>query len=229
MQITLLFGLHEVHFVSEISDACISTTPVLNKFLNSKMFSSTILCTNVRLYQRVLKCFSSHRSIYFNIHDKKIVNEENMIKIIFIKPSGEKYELKGNEGWCLVELVQNNNLKEEFQDYGFCYASNWCRTCHVYFKPEDYNKLPVVSSEELYHIKRDPGQIIGSSRLGCQIRLAKNMEGMEVRLPIRFTTMESDLESLPDQDMSSNSSSSCASTPTQPENFHSTCQRKKTH
>ncbi|GFT08582.1 hypothetical protein NPIL_1201 [Nephila pilipes] len=39
--------------------------------------------------------------------------------------------------------------------------------------------------------------------------------------------MESDLESLPDQDMSSNSSSSRASTPTQPENFYSTCQKKK--
>ncbi|GFW22779.1 hypothetical protein TNCV_2765911 [Trichonephila clavipes] len=51
--------------------------------------------------------------------------------------------------------------------------------------PEDYDKLPVISSEELYHIKRDPGQAIGSSRLGCQIRLAKNMEGMEVRLPER--------------------------------------------
>ncbi|GFU14839.1 hypothetical protein NPIL_309351 [Nephila pilipes] len=39
--------------------------------------------------------------------------------------------------------------------------------------------------------------------------------------------MESDLESLPDQDMSSHSSSSRASTPTQPENFYSTCQKKK--
>ncbi|GFU38648.1 hypothetical protein NPIL_651221, partial [Nephila pilipes] len=39
--------------------------------------------------------------------------------------------------------------------------------------------------------------------------------------------MESDLESLPDQDMSSHSSSSRASTPTQPENYYSTCQKKK--
>ncbi|GFT89315.1 hypothetical protein NPIL_147761, partial [Nephila pilipes] len=39
--------------------------------------------------------------------------------------------------------------------------------------------------------------------------------------------MESVLESLPEQDMSSHSSSSRASTPTQPESFHSTCQRKK--
>ncbi|GFT99884.1 hypothetical protein NPIL_663901 [Nephila pilipes] len=39
-----------------------------------------------------------------------------------------------------------------------------------------------------------------------------------------LTTMESDLESLPDQDMSSHSSSSRASTPT---HFHSSCQRKK--
>ncbi|GFY71009.1 hypothetical protein TNIN_408491 [Trichonephila inaurata madagascariensis] len=79
--------------------------------------------------------------------------------------------------FCLAKLVGSL--------IGFCYASNWCRTCHVYFKPEDYDKLPVISSEELYHIKRDPGQVIGSSRLGCQIRLAKNMEGMEVRLPER--------------------------------------------
>ncbi|GFW22770.1 uncharacterized protein TNCV_2765821 [Trichonephila clavipes] len=80
------------------------------------MFSLKILCTNVRLNQRALKVITSHRFLYFNIHEKEI-NEENKIKIVFIKHSGEKYELKGNEGWCLVELVQNNNLKKEFQDY----------------------------------------------------------------------------------------------------------------
>ncbi|GFQ70434.1 uncharacterized protein TNCT_350911 [Trichonephila clavata] len=81
------------------------------------MFSLKILCTNVHLNQRALKVITSRRFLYYNIHEKEI-NEENKIKIVFIKHSGQKYELKGNEGWCLVELVQNNNLKTEFQDYG---------------------------------------------------------------------------------------------------------------
>ncbi|GFT28248.1 hypothetical protein NPIL_101451 [Nephila pilipes] len=41
------------------------------------------------------------------------------------------------------------------------------------------------------------------------------------------TTMESENESLHDHDMSSNTSSSRASTPSIPEHFHSACQRRK--
>ncbi|GBO06142.1 hypothetical protein AVEN_252759-1 [Araneus ventricosus] len=68
---------------------------------------------------------------------------------------------------------------------GVCFGTSFCRTCHVYFKPEDFNKIPKLheDSDEAFYLEEIPNYKAGSSRLGCHISLQKVMKNMEICRP----------------------------------------------
>lgn len=57
-----------------------------------------------------------------------------------------------------------------------------CSTCHVILAPEDYKKIPEPVDEENDMLDLAFG-LTATSRLGCQVRLRPELEGMRVRLP----------------------------------------------
>ncbi|GLH07448.1 Adrenodoxin-like protein, mitochondrial [Gryllus bimaculatus] len=65
---------------------------------------------------------------------------------------------------------------------GACEASLACTTCHVYVKQEYFDKLPEADEVEDDLLDLAPF-LKPTSRLGCQIILKKEYEGMEVTLP----------------------------------------------
>ncbi|GBO09908.1 hypothetical protein AVEN_104446-1 [Araneus ventricosus] len=90
--------------------------------------------------------------------------DSSTIKLTIIGSSGQHYQVQGNEGWSLVETIQKNNLQGEFQDFGVCFGTSFCRTCHMYFKPEDFNKIPKLDedSDEKFYLEEIPNYIPGS-------------------------------------------------------------------
>jgi ferredoxin len=65
---------------------------------------------------------------------------------------------------------------------GACEASLACSTCHVYVDEPYFDLLP--ESEEGEEDMLDLATLLKiNSRLGCQIILAKELEGMVVSLP----------------------------------------------
>lgn len=57
-----------------------------------------------------------------------------------------------------------------------------CSTCHVVLDPKVYDKLdePVEEEEDLLDLAYG---LTHTSRLGCQVKVSKDMEGMVVKLP----------------------------------------------
>lgn len=65
---------------------------------------------------------------------------------------------------------------------GACEASLACTTCHVYVHDNYADKIPEALEKEEDLLDMAPF-LKENSRLGCQIILTKDLEGMELELP----------------------------------------------
>jgi len=75
-------------------------------------------------------------------------------------------------------LLQHNDIEIE----GACEASLACCTCHVYVDDDNFDKIPEPLEEEDDMLDLAPF-LKENSRLGCQIILKKELEGMTITLP----------------------------------------------
>lgn len=65
---------------------------------------------------------------------------------------------------------------------GACEASLACTTCHVYVLEDYLEKLPEADEKEEDLLDMAP-YLKENSRLGCQIKLNKGLEGLKLQLP----------------------------------------------
>ncbi len=99
------------------------------------------------------------------------------IKIIFVE--GEKEtEIEALVGLSILEVAHSNHIDLE----GACEGSLACATCHVVLEEHIYDKLdePEEAEEDMLDLAFG---LTHTSRLGCQIILAKEHEGMRIILP----------------------------------------------
>ena len=98
-------------------------------------------------------------------------------KFVNTKEGTEK-EVTGKVGQHLLEIAHDNEVDLE----GACEASLACSTCHVIFEDPIFESLPEAEDEEEDLLDLAFG-LTHTSRLGCQVLLSKEMEGMSVKLP----------------------------------------------
>jgi ferredoxin len=81
-------------------------------------------------------------------------------------------------GVSILEVAQRFEIDIE----GACGGQCACATCHVILPKPLYEKLPSATDEEndMLDLAAD---LQPTSRLGCQIRVSDDFEGVEVRLP----------------------------------------------
>lgn len=65
---------------------------------------------------------------------------------------------------------------------GACEGSVACSTCHVVLSPEHYDLLPEPSDDENDMLDMAFG-LTDTSRLGCQVQLTRELDGMTATLP----------------------------------------------
>ncbi len=67
---------------------------------------------------------------------------------------------------------------------GDCGGACSCATCHVYVDPAWFDKVGEIGPTEAVLLEEvcDPQT---NSRLGCQIRITEELDGLVVRLPIK--------------------------------------------
>ncbi len=99
------------------------------------------------------------------------------IKIIFIEAGVEK-EVEALVGLSILEVAHQNEIDLE----GACEGSLACATCHVILEEKIYNKLeePEEAEEDMLDLAFG---LTHTSRLGCQIILTKELDGMRITLP----------------------------------------------
>ncbi|ETO91890.1 MAG: ferredoxin, 2FE-2S [Candidatus Xenolissoclinum pacificiensis L6] len=101
-----------------------------------------------------------------------------MINVVFILPDGTRKECVGQEGESILTLAKKNDIPLE----GSCESSLACSTCHVIIEDNWYGKLPESSEEEEDLLDLAFG-LTSTSRLGCQIILTQDMDGIVITVP----------------------------------------------
>ncbi|KEY73349.1 hypothetical protein S7711_01463 [Stachybotrys chartarum IBT 7711] len=99
--------------------------------------------------------------------------------ITFIDKDGEQHKLAVCEGDNLLDIAQSHDLEME----GACGGSCACSTCHVIVTDEDYyDKIPEPEDDENDMLDLAFG-LTETSRLGCQVKMTKELDGVVVKLP----------------------------------------------
>jgi 2Fe-2S ferredoxin len=102
-----------------------------------------------------------------------------MPKMTFVSPDGtERKEVDAPLGLSVLEIAHLHDVDVE----GACEGSLACSTCHVIVDPEWYDKLEEPSEEEEDMLDLAFG-LTHTSRLGCQIRMTEELDGLTVTLP----------------------------------------------
>ena len=71
----------------------------------------------------------------------------------------------------------------DLDGFGACEGTLTCSTCHLIFKKEDYDRLPNKVTDEELDMLDLAFELTDTSRLGCQINLTPELNGLEVRVP----------------------------------------------
>lgn len=75
----------------------------------------------------------------------------------------------------------NNNL--DIDGFGACEGTLTCSTCHLILSKEDFDKLPDKPSDEELDMLDLAFDLTDCSRLGCQIYLTKELNGLHINVP----------------------------------------------
>jgi 2Fe-2S ferredoxin len=103
-----------------------------------------------------------------------------MPKITYIEHNGDLR---------VVDVPVGNSVMEGGRDAGVegivaeCGGACSCSTCHVYIHPDWVDRLPPQESMEEDMLDFAPAMDPQRSRLGCQIRVTEELDGLVVDVP----------------------------------------------
>lgn len=100
------------------------------------------------------------------------------LKITFITKEGDHHTYEVAEGDNILDIAQAHNLDME----GACGGSCACSTCHIIVDPEYYDAIPEPDDDENDMLDLAFG-LTETSRLGCQVVMTKELDGIRVALP----------------------------------------------
>ena len=107
-----------------------------------------------------------------------------MPKMVFIEKNGNRKEVDAPLGLSVLEIAHRNHIDLE----GACEGSLACSTCHVIVDEAWYDKLKPAEEGEEDMLDLAFG-LTHTSRLGCQIKITEELDGLTVRLPAATRNM----------------------------------------
>lgn len=122
------------------------------------------------------RTFSSTSTAYHGHLHKPKPGEE--LKITFITKDGTQISYEVAAGDNMLDIAQANNLDME----GACGGSCACSTCHVIVDPDYYDRMEEPDDDENDMLDLAFG-LTETSRLGCQVSMSKELDGIRVALP----------------------------------------------
>lgn len=99
-------------------------------------------------------------------------------KMVFVERDGRRREVEAPAGLTLLEIAHKHGIDIE----GACEGCMACATCHVVVDPAFYDRLaaPTEDEEDMLDLAFD---LTETSRLGCQIVMTEELDGLVVSLP----------------------------------------------
>lgn len=96
----------------------------------------------------------------------------------FVHPDGREQVCDAPEGLSVLEVAHRSMIDIE----GACEGSMACSTCHVIVDEAWFDKLEEAVEEEEDMLDLTFG-LKKTSRLGCQIKMTADLDGLRVTLP----------------------------------------------
>ncbi|XP_020503322.1 ferredoxin-2, mitochondrial [Labrus bergylta] len=103
---------------------------------------------------------------------------EDVVNVVYVDRSGKRIPIKAKVGDNVLYLAHKHGIELE----GACEASLACSTCQVYVSADHFDKLPEPDEREDDMLDMAP-LLQENSRLGCQIFLTPELDGMELTMP----------------------------------------------
>ncbi len=107
-----------------------------------------------------------------------------MPKMTFIERDGTRKEVDASNGLSVLEIAHRHGVDIE----GACEGSLACSTCHVIVEPDWYEALKAATEDEEDMLDLAFG-LSQTSRLGCQIIMCDELDGLTVKLPAATRNM----------------------------------------
>jgi len=101
-----------------------------------------------------------------------------MPKMIFVEKNGVEREVDAPLGLSVLEIAHKHGVDIE----GACEGSLACSTCHVIVDSAWIGKLAKATEDEEDMLDLAFG-LTATSRLGCQIVMTPELDGLRVKLP----------------------------------------------
>lgn len=106
-----------------------------------------------------------------------------MATITVVQKDGTTKDITAEDGWSLMEILRDAGFPEI---EGACGGSMACATCHMYIHPDWEDKVAAQDNEksddeeDILDLAFD---VTAESRLGCQIRMNDELDGLIVAVP----------------------------------------------
>lgn len=108
-----------------------------------------------------------------------------MPKMTFVHTDGSEQEVEAPNGISVLEVARMFDVPLE----GACEGSLACSTCHVIIDASYFDGLPEATEDEEDMLDLAFG-LKPTSRLGCQIILSDELEGLRVTVPSATRNMQ---------------------------------------
>lgn len=124
--------------------------------------------------------FSKSRSIgaIRNHGGPKISKDSPTVSVTFVQPDDTLKVVQARVGESLLQTAHRNDIDLE----GACEGVCACSTCHLILPQEVYDGLEDPSEEEEDMLDMAFG-LTDTSRLGCQITVTEEMDGISLEMP----------------------------------------------
>jgi len=166
-----------------------STVSALRKHVAEVQMKRESIRNHIYTLERARRKFSTSCALSHGHIDPPKPGEE--LHVTFIDKDGDRHSFEVAKGDNLLDIAQANDIEME----GACGGSCACSTCHVIVQdPDIYDKIPEPDDDENDMLDLAFG-LTETSRLGCQVKMSPEIEGIEVKLPSMTRNMQaSDFE-----------------------------------
>jgi 2Fe-2S ferredoxin len=98
----------------------------------------------------------------------------------YIESNGKRHSIDLPLGATIMEGAVQNGIPGIIAE---CGGSCMCATCHVYVDDQFLELLPEMEEEENEMLEGAAATRTVNSRLGCQVRISKKLDGLLVQIP----------------------------------------------
>jgi len=106
-----------------------------------------------------------------------------MPKVTFMHKDGRVSEADAIKNWSIMQIAVENGIREI---EGACGGAMACATCHCYIAPEWVERVNAQDNEmsaEEEDMLDTAFDVRETSRLGCQVKVTDELDGLVVALP----------------------------------------------